>query len=66
MKAFKSQQFTFDGWDLRKYIKGRKRLVVALIGAVSTYYITQNPALAAIIGSATEMGFAILEYWTKE
>ena len=58
-------RFSFEKWDIGKFLKGRKKMIVTLIGAVGAYVITQNPALAAIIGAATDMVYAIVDYYIQ-
>jgi hypothetical protein len=61
-----SEKFSFKGWNLIGFLKGRKKLVITLIGACSTYAITQNVALAGIIGAVTELSYAVVEYYIKD
>jgi hypothetical protein len=61
-----SEKWTFKGWDWKKFVTGRKRLLVTLVGAITTYVATQNPALSGIVGAASELAFAVFEYAAKE
>ena len=58
--------FSVQGWDIVEFIKGRKKLIVTLVGMVGGWLITGNPALTAIVGAATELVYAVLEYFVKE
>ena len=55
----------FKGWDIWEYIKGRKKLAVALIGGAIGYIIQDSASAMAIGASATELIFAVVEYWIK-
>lgn len=59
-------KYTLKGWDIKKFIVGRKKLIVTMVGAIAGWVITQNPALTAIIATGTELIYAVLEYYVKE
>jgi len=62
----KSPAFSFDGWELWEFLKGRKKLLVAGIGFILGYLITDDATKATISAAAVEMCFAIIEYWIKK
>lgn len=66
MAKAKSPAKSFKGWELGKYLKGRKKLIITVIGAVAGWVATSNPALAAMSGAGAELLYAILEYWIKK
>jgi hypothetical protein len=61
-----SPKFSFKGWDFVEFLKGRKKLIVTIVGAVAGWVITQNPEMTAIAGISTELIYAIIEYFIKE
>ena len=60
-----ADKFSFKGWDVKKFIAGRKRLLVTMVGALAGYLITQSPALTAVIAAGTEMVYALIDYWAQ-
>jgi len=58
--------FSFEGWNLAEFAKGRKKLLITVVGAVSAFVITNKPEWAAIVGAVTELAFAVVEYYVKE
>jgi hypothetical protein len=66
MKKIFSEKFTFNGWDIKQFLKGRKRLLVTLIGAIAGYVATQDPLLSGITGASAEMLYSIIDYYLKD
>ena len=60
------KKLSFKGWSLEEFVKGRKKLLITLIGAVAAFIITNKPELAVLIGAISELGFAVIEYFVKE
>lgn len=58
--------FSFKGWNLLKFIKGRKKILIAIIGYIVGYAVTQDAALAAILVPLEEGLVAALEYFCKK
>ena len=65
-KTVTKANFSLDGWDLGEFLKGRKKMIITVIGAIAGWIITQNPALTAVIAAAVELITAVLEYFVKE
>ena len=61
----KTDAYSFKGWKLKEFLKGRYKLLVTLIGAVGTYIVTQDPVLSGIVGAGTELIVAILKYYIE-
>lgn len=61
-----SPSFSFSGWGLLEFLKGRKRMLVAAVGAVLGYVISDDVTVAAVAGALVEMAFALGEYFIKE
>lgn len=59
-------KYNFKGWKLLEFLKGRKKLVVALVGAVAGYLATQDPAIAGIAAIGADFIFAILDYYIQK
>jgi len=63
--AAESPKNSFDGWDLYEFVKGRKKMLVTLVGAAIGYLLTDQAAAAAIGAAVVEMGFSIAEFYFK-
>jgi hypothetical protein len=61
-----SPAFSFKGWDIWKFIEGRKKLMVTIIAAALGYIITNNEIIAILSAPVGEMLYGILEYYFKE
>lgn len=57
---------SFEGWEPKEFLKGRKKLIVAAIGAGVGWVLTNRPEFAAMAAAGSELLFAVLEYWWKE
>lgn len=64
-KKIISKTLTFDGWNIVKFIKGRKRSVVALIATGLGYLLTNNELIAVASGLLFEMLISVGEYYLK-
>jgi len=65
-KMVEKTSFSFKGWNLARFIKGRKKLLITIVGAISTFLITNDPVLSGVVGGVTELIYAIIEYYVKE
>ncbi len=61
-----SKSFSFEGWNLIAFIKGRKKIIVAIVGYIGGYIVTKNPATSAMVAGATELIYAVIEYYCKK
>ncbi len=61
-----SEKFSFDGWSLLEFIKGRKKLLIAGIGYIAGQLITHSPSTALITAAAAELVYAVIEYYYKK
>ena len=59
-------KFNFEGWNVKEFIKGRRELLVALVGGVGAFVLTQNPALSAIIAALSEAVYAVVDYYVSK
>ena len=62
----KSPPLSFSGWDILKFLKGRKKLLVTVIGVALGYIISDSATVATVSGCLIEMGFALGEFYVKE
>ena len=58
-----SQARSFEGFELLRFIEGRKRLLIASLGAVIGYLVTDQVFAALISAFIFEMLFAIGVYY---
>lgn len=58
-----SPAFSFDGWDIWEFVKGRKRSAVALVTTGLLYLTTDNEFAALLAGFIVEGAWSIIEYW---
>jgi hypothetical protein len=61
-----SEKYTFKGWSIIQFLKGRKKLLVTAVGAVVGYIATADPALAGIAGCSAELLYSVFDYYIKE
>ena len=61
-----STNLSFKDWDLLKFLQGRKRMIVTLVGGGLAYFITDSAAVATISAAIVEGIFAIVEYYFKK
>jgi hypothetical protein len=59
-------KFNLKGWNIKRFLIGRKKLLITIVGGIGGYVVTQNPALAAVSAAAVEMIYAVIEYYCIE
>ena len=59
-------RFSFKGWNWRKFLFGRKHMIITIIAGLLGYIATQNPALTAVTAAIGEAIYSILDYYTQE
>jgi hypothetical protein len=62
----KSEKYTFNGWNWKAFIEGRKKLLITLVGAIAGYVATTNPLLAVIAAASAELLVALIDYWQQD
>jgi len=65
-KTVTKANFSLEGWDLVEFLKGRKKMIITVVGALAGWIVTQNPALTAVIAAGLELITAVIEYFVKE
>ena len=66
MTQTESPKFSFSGWNLWQFVKGRKRSVVTLAAVVIGYVIADSEVAAVVAGGLVEAVFGVLEYYVRE
>lgn len=61
-----SPSFSFTGWNLWEFLKGRKKTAVTVIATVLGYYLTQDFPSSVVAGAIVEGAWATIEYWAKK
>ncbi|KKM27782.1 hypothetical protein LCGC14_1571300 [marine sediment metagenome] len=61
-----SQNFSFSGWDLFRFLKGRKKMIVTIIATGLGFFLTDSATVAVVSGATVEMVFALAEYFLKK
>jgi len=65
-KTKTTEKFSMKGWKFLEFLKGRKKLLVAAIGAIVGYIATQNPTIAGLTAVGADFLYALVDYYLKE
>ena len=65
-KKVSSPKLSFKGWNLWKFIKGRRKLIVAAVGYAVGWVTTQHPVYAGIVAGGAELVYALMDYFIPE
>jgi len=62
-----SENFSMKGWNIWEFIKGRKKLIITLIGLACVKFAF-NPEMTALLagGAVFEGLWGIIEYYCKK
>ena len=60
-----SPAWSFKGWDIWSFVKGRKKSVVALVTTGIGFLILDSASSAVIAGGLVEALWGTLEYYSK-
>ncbi|KKK99452.1 hypothetical protein LCGC14_2632610 [marine sediment metagenome] len=60
-----SKSFSFKGWDVWHFIKGRKKMVVTVVASLIGLLIYDSATAMVVSGGLVESGFALAEYFFK-
>lgn len=61
-----SKPFSFEGWEFLKFLRGRKKLLIILIGSALGYIISDSILIASLSGPLADMIIGIAEFYAKE
>jgi len=59
-------RFNFKGWSLKKFLLGKKHMLITIIGAVLGYLATSNPSLSVVIAAVGDIIYSIVDYYVQE
>ena len=57
---------SFLGWDIWRFIKGRKKTAITVAAFILGYLFTDSATAAVVAGAAVEMIWAVVEYYFKK
>jgi len=60
------KSFSFDGWELWRFIKGRKKTAVTVVGFIIGLKIGDSSTVAIASAGVVEAAFAVGEYYFKK
>ena len=60
-----SKSFSFKGWTIWEFIKGRKKMVVTVVAGLIGLVIYDSATAMVVSGGLVESGFALAEYFFK-
>ncbi len=66
MSKLLSDNFSFEGWSLLEFLKGRKHLAVTFVGGLLGLFLFDSATVAIASAGLVEAGFAIGEYYCKK
>ena len=62
-----STNFSFSGWNIWEFIKGRKKLIITLIGLACVKFAFDPELISLLAGGAVFEGiWSIAEYYLKK
>lgn len=57
---------SFKGWNIKEFLKGRRKLISVSIGFIGSWLITQDPLISGFVGAGTEFILAGYDYYMKK
>jgi hypothetical protein len=61
-----SPAFSFKGWDIWEFAKGRKKTAITLLAVILGYFITSDELIAIVAGGVVEMAWAVIEFYATK
>ena len=62
-----SWNMSMEGWDIWKFLKGRKKLIITVIGLVGTQFAFDPELIALLAGGAVFEGvWSLAEFYFKK
>ncbi|MFW6282293.1 MAG: hypothetical protein ACOC1O_05860 [bacterium] len=62
----KSPKMSFQGWKLWEFLKGRKKMVVTVLGSICGYFAISSDLQGLLLGPVLEAVWSVMEYFYKE
>ena len=67
MAKFNTSQIqSFKGWDIWRFIKGRKKTAVTIVAAGIGYFIIDSTSAAIAAGGLVECIWAVAEFYFRK
>jgi len=61
-----SRKYSFEHWNLVEFLRGRKKLIIAVVGFIIGQVTLKRPDLAVLCAGVSDCIYAIIEYFVKE
>jgi len=58
-------KWSLDGWDVKSFFKGRKKLLIAVIGGLAGWIATADPTYTLMASAGADFLYAVIEYFVK-
>ena len=62
----KSENFSFKGWDIGKFLKGNKEAAKLVVAALFGLWIPVQPELKLLAGAVSKLILDIIDYWASQ
>lgn len=66
MSKILSENFSFKGWKIWEFIKGRKKMIITIVASVCGYFALSQNLIGLLAGPVFEGVWAIAEYFFKK
>ena len=60
-----SKNFSFNGWNVWQFIKGRKKTIITVVASICGYFALSQDLSGLIAGPVFEGIWAVAEYYFK-
>jgi hypothetical protein len=65
MKKNVSENFSFSGWNIWRFIKGRKKTIITVVASVCGYFALNQDLTGLVAGPVFEGVWSVVEYYFK-
>jgi hypothetical protein len=65
-KKLTKKEGSFKGWNLWKFLKGRKKTIVTIVGSICGYFALSQDLTGLIVGPVLEGIWAVAEFYFKK
>jgi len=62
----KSPNWSWYGWNLWRFVKGRKKTAITVLGALLGWFISDSFLVASLSAGIVEIAFALAEFYFKK